>query len=198
MSHSGDHSLVDFNRAGLPLIEIVAEPDIRTPEEARQYLVALRTVLRYLGASTGDMEKGAMRCEPNVSLRPAGSDELGTKVEVKNLNSFRSVKQALAYEIERQARLLNAGQPVRHVTMGWDEGRGRTVEQRTKETSEDYRYFPEPDLPPLRVSRAWVDEIRAGLPEMPEVRRARFTDDYGLPTADAEVLAGDRDVADYL
>ncbi len=191
------HSLVDFNRAGLPLIEIVTEPDIRTPEEARQYLIKLRTILRYLGVSTGDMEKGAMRCEANVSLRPAGREALGTKVEVKNLNSFRSVKQALAYEIERQARLLDAGSKVRQVTMGWDEAGGRTVEQRTKETSEDYRYFPEPDLPPLHVSRAWVGDIRAALPELPGARRARFIADYGLAPADAAVLANDRAVGDF-
>ncbi len=162
--HAGDHSLVDFNRAGLPLIEIVTEPDIQTPEEARQYLIKLRTILRYLGVSTGDMEKGAMRCEANVSLRPVGSDELGTKVEVKNLNSFRSVKLALDYEIERQARALASNQPIRQVTMGWDERHGRTVEQRIKEEADDYRYFPEPDLPPLCISPTWVDEIRAACP----------------------------------
>jgi aspartyl-tRNA(Asn)/glutamyl-tRNA(Gln) amidotransferase subunit B len=197
LSHAGSHSLVDFNRAGLPLIEIVNEPDLRTPEEARQYLLQLRTILRYLGVSTGDMEKGAMRCEPNISLQPAGSDELGTKVEVKNLNSFRSVKQALAYEIERQAAILDAGQSVRQVTMRWDEDQGRTVEQRAKETSEDYRYFPEPDLPPLHVSAGWVDQIRAALPELPAARRARFATEYELAEADAALLAEDREVADY-
>jgi aspartyl-tRNA(Asn)/glutamyl-tRNA(Gln) amidotransferase subunit B len=195
--HVGDHSLVDFNRSGLPLMEIVTEPDIRTPEEARRYLTKLRTILRYLGVSTGDMEKGAMRCEANISLRPCGSEELGTKVEVKNLNSFRSVKQALEYEIERQAGVLEAGDRVRQVTMGWDERHGRTVEQRSKETSEDYRYFPEPDLPPLRLSRAWVAEIAATLPELPEAKRQRFTAEYDLPPADAAVLADDRDVAAY-
>jgi aspartyl-tRNA(Asn)/glutamyl-tRNA(Gln) amidotransferase subunit B len=196
-THAGDHSLVDFDRAGLPLIEIVTEPDIRTPEEARQYLVQLQAILRYLGVSTADMEKGAMRCEANISLRPTGSQALGTKVEVKNLNSFRSVKQSLAYEIERQARLLAAGDPIRQVTMGWDERRGRTVEQRAKETSEDYRYFPEPDLPPLHVAPAWVAEIKATLPELPAARQARFVAEYGLPPADAAVLAADRAVADY-
>jgi aspartyl-tRNA(Asn)/glutamyl-tRNA(Gln) amidotransferase subunit B len=197
LSHHGVHSLVDFNRAGLPLMEIVTEPDIHTPEEARQYLIKLRTTLRYLGVSTADMEKGAMRCEPNVSLRVAGSEELGTKVEVKNLNSFRSVKQALDYEIERQARVLEAGGQVRQVTMGWDERHGRTVEQRSKETSEDYRYFPEPDLPPLCISRGWVAEIAAALPELPDAKRARFAAEYDLPPADAAVLADDRDVAAY-
>jgi len=195
--HAGDHSLVDLNRAGLPLIEIVTEPDIRTPEEARQYLTRPRSILRALGVSTADMEKGAMRCEANVSLRPAGSEALGTKVEVKNLNSFRAVKQALEYEITRQGRCLAAGEAVRQVTMGWDEARGRTVEQRAKEESEDYRYFPEPDLPPLHVSPEWLADIAAGLPELPDERRRRFVADYGLPEIDAAILADDGEVADY-
>ncbi len=195
--HGGDHSLVDFNRAGLPLIEIVTEPDIRTPEEARQYLIKLRAILRTLGVSTADMEKGAMRCEANVSLRPVGREEMGVKVEVKNLNSFRSVKQALEYEIARQRRVLEAGGRVRQVTMGWDERHGRTVEQRSKETAEDYRYFPEPDLPPLHISSAWVEEIAAALPELPEERQARFVRDYGLAPTDAAVLTTEREVADF-
>ena len=195
--HAGDHSLVDLNRAGVPLLEIVTEPEIRTPEEARQYLVKLRTILRYLGVSSGDMEKGAMRCEANVSLRPAGSEALGAKVEVKNMNSFRSAKLALEYEIARQARVLDKGGAVRPVTMGWDERRSQTVEQRVKEESEDYRYFPEPDLPPLRVSRAWVAEIGASLPELPDARRERLIA-AGLPAADASVLTEDREVADYV
>jgi aspartyl-tRNA(Asn)/glutamyl-tRNA(Gln) amidotransferase subunit B len=195
--HTGDHSLVDFNRSGLPLMEIVTEPDLRTPEEARQYLIKLRTILRTLGVSTGDMEKGAMRCEANVSLRPAGSHDLGTKVEVKNLNSFRSVKLALDYEIARQARELDRGGQVHQVTMGWDERDGRTVVQRIKEGADDYRYFPEPDLPPLSLSQAWVDQIRSALPELPDARRERFVADYGLPQSEAAMLAADRDVADY-
>ncbi len=195
--HAGEHSLVDFNRSGLPLMEIVTEPDIRTPEEARRYLVKLRTILRYLGVSTGDMEKGAMRCEANISLRPLHAEKFGTKVEVKNLNSFRSVKQALEYESERQAEVLDAGSVVRQVTMGWDERHGRTVEQRSKETSEDYRYFPEPDLPPLCISRAWIEEIPSRLPELPGAKRQRFVAKYDLPDADAAVLADDRDVAAY-
>jgi len=183
--HAGDHSLVDFDRAGLPLIEIVTEPDIRTPEEARQLLIKLRAILRYMAVSTADMEKGAMRCEPNVSVRLDGTSELGTKVEVKNLNSFRSVKLALDYEITRQAQVLDSGDLIRQVTMGWDERRGRTVEQRVKETSEDYRYFPEPDLPP------------ATLPELPDARRKRLVGDYGLSRREASMLTGDREVADY-
>jgi aspartyl-tRNA(Asn)/glutamyl-tRNA(Gln) amidotransferase subunit B len=195
--HVGDHSLVDYNRAGLPLIEIVTEPDIRTPEEARLYLTKLRTILRYLGVSTADMEKGAMRCEPNVSIRLVGAKSLGTKVEVKNLNSFRSVKHALSYEIDRQARTLESGGAIRQVTMGWDEQRGRTVEQRVKEESDDYRYFPEPDLPPLCLPRAWVDEIGALQPELPDAKRERFISEYGLTPGDADILAVDRDVATY-
>ncbi len=195
--HRGDHSLVDFNRAGVPLLEIVSEPDLRTPEEARQYLIHLRTILRYLGVSTGDMEKGAMRCEANVSVRPKGSQELGTKVEVKNLNSFRSVKLALEHEIARQIAVLEAGGRVEQVTMGWDEIRGRTVVQRTKEAAEDYRYFPEPDLPPLVVDERWVEELRAQLPELPEAKRARFVREYALPADVAAVLVEDRAVADY-
>ena len=195
--HVGGDSLVDYNRSGIPLLEIVTEPDIRSAKESRQYLIKLRTILRYLGVSTGDMEKGAMRCEPNVSLRPAGSDEFGTKVEVKNLNSFRAVKLALEYEILRQAEILDAGGIVGQVNMGWDERRGVTVVQRSKEYADDYRYFPEPDLPPLEVSREWVEEIRARLPELPEARRDRFVRDYGLSRFDAGVLAADRSVADY-
>jgi len=195
--HAGDHSLVDFNRSGLPLIEIVTEPDIRSHEETRQYLVKLRAILRALGVSTGDMEKGAMRCEANVSLRLAGSETLGAKVEVKNLNSFRSVKLALDYEIARQARVLDGGGQVRQVTMGWDEQGGRTVEQRLKEGSEDYRYFPEPDLPPLRISKVWVAAIGAALPELPAARQDRFVREYGLPQAEAGLLAVDQEVAGY-
>ncbi len=195
--HAGDHSLLDFNRAGLPLIEIVTEPDIRTAEEARQLLIKLRAILRTTKVSTADMEKGAMRCEPNVSVRVAGSSELGTKVEVKNLNSFRAVKLALDHEIARQAQVLDSGETVRQVTMGWDERRGRTVEQRAKETSGDYRYFPEPDLPPLRVSKEWIGEIRKMLPELPDARRERFIADYSLSRREAGTLCGDREVADY-
>jgi aspartyl-tRNA(Asn)/glutamyl-tRNA(Gln) amidotransferase subunit B len=195
--HAGDHSLVDFNRSGLPLMEIVTEPDLRTPEETRQYLIKLRAILRTLGVSTADMEKGAMRCEANVSLRSAGSQDLGTKVEVKNLNSFRSVKLALDYEIARQSQELDRGGRVRQVTMGWDDRAGRTVVQRLKEGADDYRYFPEPDLPPLRLSQSWVDEIRASLPELPDARRDRFVASYGLPQGEAAMLAADRDVAVY-
>ncbi len=195
--HLGDYTLIDFNRAGVPLMEIVTEPDIRSPEEARQYLIKLRTILRYLGVSTADMEKGAMRCEANVSLRPKGSTELGTRVEIKNINSFRFVKQALEYEIERQKRLLEQGKKVEQITVGWDEEKGKTVIQRTKEYAHDYRYFPEPDLPPLVISREWVERIRASLPELPDARSERFQKQYGLSPAEARTLTADKEAADF-
>ena len=190
-------TLVDLNRAGVPLLEIVTEPDLRSPEEARAYLVKLRAILRYLGVSTADMEKGAMRCEANISVRPVGQASFGTKVEVKNLNSFRSVTLALEYEVTRQIALLEKNDRVAQVTMGWDEARSRTVVQRTKESSDDYRYFPEPDLPPLAVDRSWVEEIRGRLPELPEAKTVRLVAQYGLDTKDAAVLAADRAIADY-
>jgi aspartyl-tRNA(Asn)/glutamyl-tRNA(Gln) amidotransferase subunit B len=193
----GSYTLVDLNRAGVPLLEIVTEPDLRSPEEARAYLVKLQQLLRYLGVSTADMERGAMRCEANVSVRPLGQHAFGTKVEVKNLNSFKSVKLALEYEVARQIAALERGERVVQVTMGWDEEHGRTVVQRTKESSDDYRYFPEPDLPPLVVDRAWVDAIRARLVELPDARIARYVNALGLDPRDAGVLAADRGVAEY-
>jgi aspartyl-tRNA(Asn)/glutamyl-tRNA(Gln) amidotransferase subunit B len=195
--HVDGHSLVDFNRSGVPLMEIVSQPDIRSADEAYAYLTKLRQILRYLGVSSGDMEKGAMRCEANVSLRPVGSTEYGTKVEVKNLNSFRSVKLALDYEIQRQSQILDEGGNIEQVTMGWDETRGVTVVQRSKEYAHDYRYFPEPDLPPLSISREWVEEIKGKLPELPDTRQDRFITEYGLSAYDADVLTTDKAVADY-
>lgn len=195
--HVGGHSLVDFNRSGVPLMEIVSQPDMRSADEAYAYLTKLRQILRYLGVSSGDMEKGAMRCEANVSLRPVGSTEYGTKVEVKNLNSFRSVTLALDYEIQRQSQILDEGGSIEQVTMGWDENRGVTVVQRSKEYAHDYRYFPEPDLPPLSISQEWVEEIRDRLPELPDARRNRFLAEYGLSAYDAGVLTTDKAVADY-
>jgi len=197
LTHVGEHSLVDFNRSGIPLLEVVCEPEIRSPEEARQYLIKLQQILRYLGVSSGDMEKGAMRCEANVSLRPVGTTEFGTKVEVKNLNSFRSVKLALEHEIERQAEVLDAGERVEQVTVGWDEGALRTVVQRSKEHANDYRYFPDPDLPPLQISREWVEAIRLRLPELPDARRERFVTEFGLDDQHAAVLVQEQEVADY-
>jgi aspartyl-tRNA(Asn)/glutamyl-tRNA(Gln) amidotransferase subunit B len=195
--HRDGASLIDFNRAGVPLLEIVTEPDFRTPEEVYAYLTKLRTIVRYLGVSSGDMEKGAIRCEPNISLRPVGCETLGTKIEVKNLNSFRAVRQALAYEMERQTALLESSREVEQVTVGWDEDNQRTVLQRVKEGSSDYRYFPEPDLPPLDVSRQWVEQIRARMPELPDAKKARYTANCGLSAYDAAVLTADRAVAEY-
>jgi aspartyl-tRNA(Asn)/glutamyl-tRNA(Gln) amidotransferase subunit B len=197
LQHVNGASLIDFNRSGVPLLEIVTEPDFRTPDQVFAYLTKLRTIVRYLGVSTGDMEKGAMRCEPNISLRPLGSDVFGTKIEVKNLNSFRAVRQALAYEIERQSRVLASGEQVQQVTVGWDETHNRTVLQRYKEESSDYRYFPEPDLPPLDVSRAWVSEIASRLPELPDAKKTRYTSAWGLSAYDASVLTADHLVARY-
>jgi aspartyl-tRNA(Asn)/glutamyl-tRNA(Gln) amidotransferase subunit B len=196
-SHVGDASLIDYNRSGVPLMEIVTEPDIRSGEEARQFLIKLRTILRYLGVSTADMEKGAMRCEPNVSVRLVGSAELGVKTEIKNLNSFRAVRMAIEYEIDRQIETLESGGTVEQVTMGWNERDNRTVVQRSKEYAEDYRYFPEPDLPPLSLSRGYVEQVRAALPELPDAKRDRFVAEYGLKDQDAEVLAADAAVSDY-
>lgn len=195
--HDGRVSLVDLNRAGVPLLEIVSEPDLRSVEEVNEYLSRLRQLLMYIGVNSGDLEKGHMRMEANVSLRPRGSDRLGTKVEIKNLNSFRAVRNALEYEIERQRRILAAGGEVEQVTLGWLEAEGRTYVQRTKESAHDYRYFPEPDLPPLHIEPAWVEDLRRTLPELPLARRARFQRDYGLGRYDADVLVADRDVADF-
>jgi aspartyl-tRNA(Asn)/glutamyl-tRNA(Gln) amidotransferase subunit B len=198
MQHGGrDHSLVDFNRAGVPLMEIVTEPDVRSPAQARAYGETLREILRYIGASNADMDAGSMRIEGNISLRPMGSEPFGTKVEVKNLNSFRSLEHAMAYEIERQAHALERGEPLFQETRGWDEANGRTISQRSKEEANDYRYFPEPDLPPLRPSPAWVDRLRASLPELPAARRLRYADALGLSAYDAGVLTADLALADY-
>ena len=195
--HQEGGSLIDFNRSGIALMEIVTESDIRSADEAWQYLSKLRTILRYLEVSTGNMEEGAMRCEANVSIRPVGTEALGTKVEVKNLNSFRSVRQAIAYEVERQARLLDEGSKVHQVTMGWDENNQRTVFQRSKEQAEDYRYFPDPDLPPVEFSHETIEAIRARLPELPDAKRERFVFEYGLKRTDAAVLVEDRAIANY-
>jgi aspartyl-tRNA(Asn)/glutamyl-tRNA(Gln) amidotransferase subunit B len=194
---TGAYSLIDLNRSGVPLIEIVGEPDLRSPEEARAYFMALRTALQYLGVNDGDLEKGSLRCDANVSVRPRGSDTFGVKVEIKNMNSFRSVRDALAYEIVRQSEALNAGGTIVQETRGWNEARGVTTEQRSKEFAHDYRYFPEPDLPPLELSREYVEEVRRTLPELAPARRARFVAGYALPEADAALLTADKGVADF-
>jgi len=190
-------SLIDVNRAGVPLMEIVSEPDIRSPEEARQYLMKLRSILRYLGVSTADMEKGSFRCDANISIRPKGSTEWPPKVEVKNMNSFRAVFRALSYEEERQRKALEKGERLVQETRGWVEERGVTVSHRSKEEAQDYRYFPEPDLPPLVVSREWVEELRARLPELPDARRERFVEQYALSGYDAEQITALKEQADY-
>lgn len=195
--HEEGYALVDFNRSGVPLLEIVSEPDLRSIEEVRQYVTKLRTILRYLGVSSGDMEKGAMRFEVNISLRPRGGEEYGTRVEIKNLNSFRAVLNSLKYEIERQREILRSGGKIKQETMGWDEVRGVTVPQRSKEHAHDYRYFPEPDLPPLELKREWIESIKARLPELPDAKRERFIQEYGLSEYDAGVLTAEKAVADY-
>ncbi|HEX6108458.1 MAG TPA: Asp-tRNA(Asn)/Glu-tRNA(Gln) amidotransferase subunit GatB [Ktedonobacteraceae bacterium] len=195
--HHEGYSLVDINRSGTPLMEIVSEPDLRSPEEARLYMQKLREILVYLGVSSGRMEEGSLRCDANISIRPRGQQELGVKTEIKNMNSFRSVERALTFEAQRQIELLETGQSIHQETRGWVETRGVTVPQRSKEYAHDYRYFPEPDLPPLFISRAWVEELRSQLPELPDARRARYVVEFGLSTQDANVLTEDKALGDY-
>jgi aspartyl-tRNA(Asn)/glutamyl-tRNA(Gln) amidotransferase subunit B len=190
-------SLLDLNRAGMPLMEIVTEPDARSPAEALAYLVKLRQILRYIGVSDADMEKGSFRCEPNLSLRPVGSEKFGSKVELKNLNSFRAAFRGMEFEVERQTAILREGGHVESETRGWREDIQGTASQRSKEQAHDYRYFPEPDLPPLAVSRERVNELRASLPELPDARRARFQSQYGLSEYEANLLTEARPRADF-
>ncbi|HEY56960.1 MAG TPA: Asp-tRNA(Asn)/Glu-tRNA(Gln) amidotransferase subunit GatB [Anaerolineae bacterium] len=191
------YSLVDLNRAGVPLLEIVSEPDMHSVEEAVAYATTLRQILRYLGVNSGDMEKGVIRFEANVSVRPKGNQRLGTRTEIKNLNSFRALERAVAQEIERQIALLERGETVQQQTLGWNEAEQRLFAQRSKEEAHDYRYFPEPDLPPLVVEEAWLETVRASLPELPRAKRQRFMAQYGLPAYDAQVLTQERSVADF-
>lgn len=198
LNHMPDgSSLVDFNRAGVPLMEIVSEPDIESPEEARRYFQQLRRMLLWIGVNSGNMEEGALRCDANVSVRPEGQQAYGSKVEIKNINSFRSVERALSYEIERQIAELEAGRAIPQSTRGWDDERGVTVLQRVKEGSADYRYFPEPDVPPLNISAALVDDCRGSLPELPDARQRRFIHEYALTAYDAEVLSDLRSDSDF-
>ena len=190
------YSLIDINRSGTPLMEIVSEPDIRSPEEARAYLVSLRAILRAIGASRANMEEGNFRCDANVSLRPRGQEALGSKVEVKNMNSFRAVYEALVFEMARQATVLREGGAIPQETRGWDQDRQETVSQRSKEEANDYRYFPEPDLPPLALSRDFVEGVRAELPELPAPRRERYLA-LGLSDFEASTLAEARDRSDF-
>jgi aspartyl-tRNA(Asn)/glutamyl-tRNA(Gln) amidotransferase subunit B len=197
MWHRGSYTLIDVNRSGVPLMEIVSEPEISSAEEAREYLIKLRNILRYLGVSTGNMEEGSFRCDANISIRPSGSKKLLPKVEVKNMNSFKAVYQALEYEAKRQIKMLEENGELVQETRGWVEEKGVTVPQRAKEYADDYRYFPEPDLPPLILDRAWIEELRAKLPELPDARRSRFITQYNLPQYDATLLINSKAMADY-
>lgn len=195
--HGSDYSLVDFNRSGVPLLEIVSEPDLTSPEEARQYLVELRNILRYVDVCDGNLEEGSFRCDANVSLRPQGAKEFGTRTEIKNMNSFKAVQRALQYEIERQTELLTSGKTVTQETRLWNEADGKTHPMRSKEEAHDYRYFPEPDLVPLAIDRAWVQELAAQLPELPEARRKRYVEKLGVPADDAFVLVETKELSDF-
>jgi aspartyl-tRNA(Asn)/glutamyl-tRNA(Gln) amidotransferase subunit B len=193
----GPYSFVDLNRTGVPLMEIVSEPDIRSPREAAEYMRKLRSILRYIEVCDGNMEQGSLRCDANISVREAGSEELGTKVELKNMNSFKFVEHAIDYEIKRQIKTLGEGGAVVQETRLWDSTAGVTMSMRTKEEAHDYRYFPDPDLVPIAVDEAWVEEIRASLPELPDAKRERFIGEYGLPEYDSDLLTSERPMADW-
>jgi len=200
--HEGDiasssYSLADYNRCGIPLAEIVTEPDFRSPEVARIFLVKLRSIVQHLGVCDGNMEEGSMRCDANISLRDAKTGALGTKVEIKNMNSFKAVKKALQFEVNRQKKLLAEGEKIVQETRHWDESKNVTVSMRSKEEAHDYRYFPEPDLLPLKVDLKMIDEIKRNLPELPEARRKRFIKDYQIPEYDAEILTSSKALGDY-
>ncbi|MHB8880928.1 MAG: Asp-tRNA(Asn)/Glu-tRNA(Gln) amidotransferase subunit GatB [Thermodesulfovibrionales bacterium] len=194
---TGSYSFVDLNRAGVPLMEIVSEPDIRTPQEASEYMKKLRVILRYLGVCDGNMEQGSLRCDANVSVRPAGQEEFGTRAEIKNINSFRFVEKAVDYEIRRQIKLLGEGGRVVQETRLWDSARGITESMRSKEEAHDYRYFPEPDLVPIIPEEAWIETIRSSIPELPDQKIRRFVDELGLPEYDAALLTEEQRVAQW-
>ena len=191
------HSLVDVNRSGVPLMEVVSHPDMRTPEEARSYLTKLHGIIQYLGVSTANAQDGSFRCDANISLRPVGQKEYGTKTEIKNMNSMRAVFMALNHEIERQQKVLDSGDRVVQETRGWSEERNVTYSQRSKEEAHDYRYFPEPDLPPIVVDEAWIEEIRSKIPELASDRLTRLTDQFGLSEYDARLLTTSKSTADF-
>ncbi len=195
--HGDTDTLVDFNRCGVPLIEIVSEPEIYSPAEAYAYLTKLKQILEYLEICDCNMEEGSLRCDANISLRPIGQKSFGVKTEMKNMNSFRGVERALQFEIERQAQLLDAGQPILQQTLLWDENKGEARPMRTKEESDDYRYFPEPDLVPLQINADWIATIKKGLPELPDDKYARFTNQLGLRAYEANLLTTDKQLADY-
>ncbi len=196
--HGSDYSLVDYNRSGVPLLEIVSAPDIESPEQASEYLSELRTILRYVDVCHGDLEKGTFRCDANVSIKPKGESKLGTRAELKNMNSFRAVQRAIQFEIERQTDLVNSGQRVVQETRLWNEATQTTHSMRSKEDAHDYRYFPDPDLMPIVIDRAWVEEVRLTLPELPEARRQRYVNEHGLSSDDAYVLAESKEMGDFL
>ncbi|PKO08701.1 MAG: Asp-tRNA(Asn)/Glu-tRNA(Gln) amidotransferase GatCAB subunit B [Chloroflexi bacterium HGW-Chloroflexi-2] len=195
--NAGNLRLIDFNRCGVPLVEMVTGPDLRSANEAAQYLIRLRQLLRWLGISEADMEKGHLRCDANVSIRPKGSDQLFTKTEIKNVNSIDNVKNAIEHEVERQIREVEAGNRVHAWTLDWDEEKNELRKMRSKETEADYRYFREPDLLPLDLTQAWLDEILADFPELPLERKSRFISEYKLPEYDADILTGERNLSDY-
>ncbi len=197
LSHADGSSFIDYNRSGVPLLEIVTEPDMRSAEEARVYATKLHAILRYLGVNSGDMEKGVIRFEANVSVREAGSDVLNTRTEIKNLNSFRALVQGTEYEIKRQTEIYEKGGVVEQETVGFNEATGKTYSQRGKEEAHDYRYFPEPDLPPLVLDEAWIEAIRASLPELPESKTNRFIQQYELKPQEARLLTSEKALADY-
>ena len=196
-SGAGNYSSVDLNRAGTPLMEIVSEPDIRTPQEAAEFVKKLRTIVRYIGVCDGNMEQGSLRCDANVSVRPVGQKEFGTKTEIKNMNSFRFIEKALEFEIKRQVKLLNEGGRIVQETRLWDSGRGITESMRSKEEAHDYRYFPDPDLVPVEVDSGWIEKTRGQLVELPDSRRNRFIAQYGLPEQDADLLTSERAMAEW-
>lgn len=195
--HGSDYSLVDYNRSGVPLLEIVSEPDLESPEQAREYLTELRTILRYIDVCHGDLEKGTFRCDANVSIRPKGDTKLGTKTELKNMNSFKAVERAIQFEIERQTKALNSGEKIRQETRLWNEATQSTHPMRSKEEAHDYRYFPEPDLVPLSIDSAWISEIESSLPELPVVRRLRYSTSHGLSSEEANLLTENKDIGDF-
>ncbi|MHC1762447.1 MAG: Asp-tRNA(Asn)/Glu-tRNA(Gln) amidotransferase subunit GatB [Negativicutes bacterium] len=194
---NSEYALVDYNRTGVPLLEIVSEPDIRTPEEAKAYLEKIKSILSYIDVSDCKMEEGSLRCDANISLRPLGQEQFGTKAEIKNVNSFKAVQRALEYEVERQTEVLEEGGRIIQETRTWDDSRGVTLSMRNKEQAQDYRYFPEPDLVPIVVDASWVELIRQSLPELPEARKQRIMKDHGLSAYDADVITAARPMADY-
>ena len=197
LTHAEAFSSIDYNRSGVPLLEIVTEPDLRSPEEVKAYATKLHAILRYLDVNTGDMEKGVIRFEANISVREEGSDQFNTRTEIKNLNSFRALTQGTEYEIKRQSEIYARGGVVEQETLGFNEATGKTYSQRGKESAHDYRYFPEPDLPPLALDAAWIESIRAGLPELPEAKTRRFMEQYELKPQDARLLTSEKLLADY-